>query len=156
MSFTVKVEGLREVQTALRELLPDATARRVMRKVLMTRAQPIIDAAQSLAPVDPRGKHALRESIAASGTLRRSQRSSSVSSGDKDSVWVFVGPSSNKTKSIFHYAHIQEFGSVKQSARPFMRPAWDGAKGTLLDNIGRDMMTEIEKSARRLAKKAGK
>lgn len=153
MSITVRVEGLREVQSALREILPDRTARAVMTRVLTKRAQKIADRATELAPVDPDGVQNLKKSIGVSKSLRKSQRSSSRT--NPDDVTVYVGPSNVETNAIFHYAHLQEFGSSVHGPQPYMRPAWDGAQSTLLQGIGDDLWDEIAKAAKRQDKKAG-
>ena len=152
--ITVKIEGLKDVQAALREMLPDRTARSIMRRVLMKRAKPIADHAASLAPVDPNGKQDLKKSIRASGTLRKSQRAASRQ--DPNDVVVYVGPSTALTRAILAYAHLQEFGAPQHGPQPYMRPAWDQARGTVLKGIGEDMWDEIVKAVRRADRKASR
>lgn len=86
MSIKFKIDGLKEIQVALRQL-PDATAKNVMRRILRKRAKPIADRAKSLAPVDD-GE--LKDSIAVSTKLNKRQRSRHRKP-DKDDVEVFVG-----------------------------------------------------------------
>lgn len=148
----VRIEGLKEVQDALRSLLPDRTARGVMRRVLKQRGKRIAEAAAAKAPTGPAEN--LRESIQVSGTLIKTQRAGSRP--NKDDVWVWVGPSSKHTKGIFAYAHLQEFGSSIHGAQPYIRPAWDNVRGTILNDIGKDMWLEIKKAVDRAAKKAAK
>ena len=145
MATIVKVEGLRELQTALREL-PNATAKNVMRRVLKNRAQPIADAARARVPV---AHGDLKNSIAVSTKLSRRQRGKHRKT-DKNDIEMFVGPGTHPQ------AHMQEFGTFKEPAQPFMRPAWDAEKMGVLDGIKDDLWTEIEKAANRLAKKAAK
>jgi len=70
MVITVKVEGLQEIQEALRRL-PDATAKNVMKRVLLARAQPVAEAARNLVPVF---EGHLKNSIGVSTRLTRRQR----------------------------------------------------------------------------------
>lgn len=139
----MKVEGLKEVETALRRL-PDATAKGIMRRVLREAGKPIADAARQLAPV---AEGDLRDSIAVSTKLSQRQRKKHRKGG-KDDVEVFVGAGPHPQ------AHMQEFGTVDHPAQPFMRPAWDQNKRGALDGIKAAMWREIRKSVERLRRKA--
>jgi HK97 gp10 family phage protein len=145
MTITVKVDGLSDIMTALREL-PNATAKNVMRRVMAKRAEPIADAARRLVPVD---QGHLRNSIHVATKLSRRQRGRHRKK-HRDDVEVFVGPGTDPA------AHLQEFGTSHHDAQPFMRPAWDQTKDEFLAGVGADMWAEIEKAATRLAKKAAK
>jgi HK97 gp10 family phage protein len=154
------VEGLRDLEKALAEL-PKATGRNVLRRVLLKRAQPIADAANALAPRDTgrlarAGAVSTRLSRRQAGLQRKEigggprMTDGGFRSDPKQDVTVYAGyPSS--PKSI-----VQEFGSIDQSPQPFMRPAWDGEKRAALDGIGKDLWAEIDKAAKRLARKAAR
>lgn len=137
MSVTVKVEGLREIGAAL-EQLPEAVTKKVMRQVLTARARPIADAARGNCPVE---SGELKNSIKVSGRLSRSQAREARESASE--VEVYIGP------SPLPHAHLVEFGSIHNAPQPYMRPAWDGAKGTLLTNLAADLWAEIKKAAGR-------
>lgn len=139
---TVKVEGLKALQTALQEL-PKATAQSVMLRVLKKRAQPIAEAAKQLVPV---ASGELRNSIVVSTKLTRRQLGQHEKAGPND-VEVFVGP------GALPQAHLQEFGTFKEPPQPFMRPAWDAEKENTLKGIADEMWSEIEKAAMRLTAK---
>lgn len=141
----VKIEGLKEVQAALHEL-PKATAKNVMRRVLKERGKPIADAAQSRVPVD---QGDLKRSIVVSTKLTRRQRGKHKKFGPND-VEVFVGPGAHPQ------AHMQEFGTSKEPAQPYMRPAWDQERMNVLEGIREDLWAEIEKAVARRARKAAK
>lgn len=133
------------MQAALREL-PDATAKNVMRRVLLKAGQPIAETAQSLVPV---AEGDLRKSIAVSTRLSKTQRKKHRKA-DRDDVEVFVGAGPHPQ------AHLQEFGTANHPAQPFLRPAWDQKRRSVLDGIKTAMWTEIRKAAERLAKKTAK
>ena len=140
MSETFKLEGLRELEAALRQM-PQATARRVGVRVLREGAEPIARAARRLAPV---GEGDLVESIDVGTNLAPSQR------GDKGAVApleVHVGPGQQPQ------AITQEFGTYKEPAQPFMTPAWEAERMNALDIVGTGLGIEVEKTAARLAKK---
>lgn len=137
--FTVKVEGLREIDAALGEL-GKVTGRSVLRRVGRMRLQPMAEEMRRLAPVDQTD---LRDSIAVSTKRPRRHKKQS-------DVEVFAGPGRHPQ------AHLQEFGTVNHGPQPFVRPAWDGGKEKLLDGIKDDLWSEISKAAARKAKRAAK
>lgn len=143
MKETVKVEGLSELVAGLEEL-KKATATNIQKRVLKNAGEPIESEAKRLAPFKT-GK--LKEKIDIGSKLSRRQKSLS----DKESkIEIYVGPPSMPR------AIVSEFGSVNESARPFMRPAWDSNKKAALDGIKKDLAEEIEKARQRAARKAAK
>jgi HK97 gp10 family phage protein len=141
----VEVEGLAELQTALREL-PDATARNVLRRVAKQALEPIAARARTLAPVD-RGN--LVQSITVSNRLTRRQRSQ-AQTADPNDVVMYVGAGG------LAQAHMMEFGTQDVAAQPYMRPAWDEGKERVLTSIKELLWAEIEKAAKRAERKAAK
>lgn len=146
MSVRVKIEGLKELQANLQEL-GKATGRNVMRRVLMDRAEPIAEEAAALAPVRTGD---VRDAITASSRLGRKARRGHGRLS-QFAVEVYVGP----TEGLF-YSTLLEFGTITAAPKPFMRPAWDAAEGTLLDGIRDDIWAEIEKAVARKGRKAAK
>ena len=144
MTVTVKIEGLSELKTAI-EQLPKATGKSVMRKVLLARAKPIAAAAKSYVPVE---SGELRDSIIASTRLSKRQKRDAKETASYVEVYAGAGP--------LPHAHLVEFGSVHNQPQPYMRPAWDNNKGTLLDAIKEDLWTEIQKAVDKLARKGAR
>lgn len=131
MKVTGKVSGLAELRAALSGL-PRATARGIVRRVLIRRATPMAATARALVPVDT---GALQSSIAVTTKLsRRHRRRLRKAKSDTN---VHVGASGK--------AHLQEFGTRHHAPQPFMRPAFDAHKGTLVDQIRADMWVEIKR-----------
>lgn len=157
---TIRVEGLRELQEALAEL-PKATSRNVVRRALIEALAPMERHAEGLAP-ELTGE--LKGTIETSTKLSKRQMSQHQAefggkavrtaegfrSDPKTEIFMFMGPAGS-AKSI-----VQEFGSVNQSPKPYMRPAWDSGKAKALDTIRTEMWAEIDKAAKRLARKAAK
>jgi hypothetical protein len=65
-------------------------------------------------------------------------------------VEIYVGPPS-MARGI-----VSEFGSVKETPRPFMRPAWDANKKTAFLTIRNILADEIEKARQRAARKTAR
>lgn len=149
----VKVEGLRELEQNLREL-PKATARNVLRRVLIKRAEPMAETMRSLVPDDP----ATPETVDLKGSIgvgiklskRQARLHRKENKDDKQFAEVFVGAGPKP------HAHLQEFGSMNNSPHPFVRPAWDQHKDAILEGIKDDLWTEINKAAKRYASKLAK
>lgn len=135
-----KVEGLKELEEALKEL-PKATARNVLLRTLKKEAQPIADDAAAFAPDDPRtGGKDLRTSMLVLSVPTKSRESD---------VEIAVGPS---TKTF--YGQFQEFGTAHHGPQPFLRPSWDSNVMGVLNGIRDRLAEEIEKARKRLARKA--
>jgi HK97 gp10 family phage protein len=146
---TVKVEGLRELAATL-DQLPKAVARNALRRALIKRGQPLADTMRSLAPDDPRtGGMDLRNSIGVGTKLspRQAKLHRKENKDDKQFAEVFVGA------GPVPHAHLQEWGTVFHGPQPFARPAWDQHKDTILEGIKDDLWAEIDKAAKRHAKK---
>jgi len=109
-----------------------------MRKVLKEAGEPIARRARSLVPVDD---GALRESIDVGVKLNRSQRSQNPKGSFAD-LEMHIGPS-GLVQGV-----VQEFGTFKMAAHPFMRPAWEGMKMKTLDTIGSLAWSSVNKAAR--------
>jgi HK97 gp10 family phage protein len=146
MAGRVRIDGLRELEAALKEL-PKATGKGVLRRVLKDRAEPIAADARSKVRVD---QGTLRDSIGVSTKLSRRQRGQHKKIGSKAAVEMFVGAGA-LTQAI-----TEEFGTVDMSPHSFMRPAWDSNKSAILDGIADDLWAELRKAAARRAKKAAR
>jgi len=140
---TIKIEGLKELDIALREL-PKATSRNVLKRALTKAAKPIETAAQAKVPVLT---GALKQSIkiGPKSKLDPKVRSTHI---QKSPVEVFVGA------GALPHAHLIELGAAGRAAHPFLRPAFDENKQGALESIKRDIAEEIEKARARLARKA--
>jgi len=172
MSFRVSVSGLRELDAALGEL-PKATAKAVLKRVLIKAGQPVADAASAMAPKDTGelaasiqvgskisntvGKAEFAAAMkgglgkaAAVGALRGARR---AAAGQGSFAEAFIGPRKAKSKKDAIKRIVQEFGSVNQPGSPYLRPAWDGNKDKVLSIIKNDLVDEIIKTAKRAAKR---
>jgi HK97 gp10 family phage protein len=147
MDVEMKLTGFDGLEAALDDL-PKATAKNVVRRILEKRAQPFADTARQLVPMD---KGHLKKSITVSSTkVAKTQRKEIKKLQNEGFVTMHIGPGQDPA------AHLQEFGSSQHPAQPFMRPAWDQNKDDVLDGMADDLWKEIDKAAKRLAKKAAK
>lgn len=148
MAATPNVRGVEDTLAALREF-PRATGRATLRRALVKAARPVAIVARSYSPDDPETPAPdLKRSIAVTTQLTRRHRGAK-----RNEVEVYVGPTTQVGRNVLNYATIQEFGSYKQTARPFMRPAWDRTKDLVLTLFARELTIEFEKTAARLTRK---
>jgi HK97 gp10 family phage protein len=138
-----KVEGLKELDDAL-SLLPEATAKNILRRVGRQALEPVDEAWRANAPYLT---GALADSGAIGSKLSRRQRALHQS---ESTVEVFAGPGPNPQ------AIQDEFGNQHQHAQPFLTPAWEGNKAKVLDIVKQLLRVEIDKAAARAARKAAR
>lgn len=161
--MSVRVEGLKELDKALKDMAT-STAKRTAKRAMATALEPVAAAARELAPRDT-GR--LAESIAVSDKLTKRQRTLARGSEGRDMVTMNVGAHGR-------VAHLVEFGTGPRHKKngafvgvmppqPFMRPAWDQNMQGVLDSLAASLSAEIAKTvaraerraARRAAKAAG-
>ena len=142
---TVRIEGLRDLEKALREL-PKATGKNVLKRTLTTSTKPVEEDARRLAPKRT-GELAKSITIGPKSRIVRRQRGDI---GMTATVEMFVGA------GALPHAHLLEFGTATQPPRRFLTPAWDANQEKVLGSIKSDLASEIEKARARLAKKAAR
>jgi HK97 gp10 family phage protein len=164
----VTIEGLKDLEAALSDL-PNSTARSVLVRALKKAGQPLADHAKQLVPV--RTGH-LRDSIVVASKVRnltglaeygqtlraggtrdearqalRDERRSGTQLGSR--ATIEVGTASP-------VAHLQELGTIKMAAHPFMRPAYEADKTAVLASISSQLKAEIDKAVARAERKAAR
>lgn len=135
--------GLKQLDKALKEL-PKATQKSVLRTAARRALKPIMQDARSRVHVD---KGDLRDSIIISTKARNARTRRSLG---RSGVRVWVGPSWPQGA----HGHLEEFGTVKTPAHPFMRPSWDRGKDKVLDDFVKEISKGLIRTARRLGKQA--
>lgn len=143
---SVKLEGFKELDVALGEL-PKATARNVLRRVLRKAAEPVLAAMEAKAPRGETGRTA--ESLAISNSLNAANRRDQKREG-KAFAEVYVGSRRGSA------AQFAEYGTVKQPPQPYLRPGWEATQDEALKTISEELGSEIDKAAKRLARKRAK
>lgn len=149
----VKIEGLKELQKALAEL-PRQTAKNTGIRTLKKGAKPIDDAASANAP-EMTGK--LETSVTTGTKLTRGQQvggarlqsDGGFRSASKNYVEVHVGTS--LSRGLF-----TEFGTYKDPPQMWFTRAFESTQDQALRIITTELAVEIDKSAKRLAKKRAK
>lgn len=162
MTFTIKVEGLAELDQALFELGDALQARNAGKRALMTGAAPMVAAIQRLAPKE---QGFLAESVEAQPARRNR--------GDLATVLIGINPAVKPTVTVPREEEgqrtgpvedlgvagvgpIQEFGTPKMAANPFFRPGFDAEAAATVGRVGDALRPEIEEAARRVERKTAR
>lgn len=147
---SVRIEGLDQLAKALKEL-PQRLARNGLRAAVYAGAKVIRDEAKLRAPISTASfDHT-------PGTLRRSIVMKHIperSSKTRQTFFVTVrhGKKYRKRGQDAWYWRLVEFGTVKMSARPFLRPAFDTKKLDAVAAIRTRLAERIEQAAKALKK----
>lgn len=185
MKVSVRVDGLKDLESALSQLEKAATRKTVARNTLKKAGQPVADAMRTGAPED---KGQLRRSIAVSTKLKNNvgdaayagamragfskaaavvakRNALRAAKGTMPPVMMFVGPSDRAP-----HAHLVEFGTAPHinggkfagskhpgtAPQPFVRPAWDATQDIALSIITTELRAQIAKAAKAQAKRHAK
>ncbi|QBY43468.1 HK97 gp10 family phage protein [Arsenophonus nasoniae] len=135
MRNRVEVKGLSDLESVLKKL-GDEVAVEVLRKAGSEVMKPVLADMKGHSGFDAihSGEH-MRDSIKIRTNSRiKDKKTQTV-------VTVRVGPS--KQQAI--KARAQEFGTVKQIARPFIRPALDYHREFILNTLASEIRASIEK-----------
>lgn len=154
--------GARELEAALNGLGQDRLIKATMRRSLLKASQPVVLTAQRLAPGGQYSTGRMKGKIAASTTLARRQRRGQGYRYNPNVAYVWIGAGSRGP------GVLTEFGTGPRwqrktgkfvgaaPAQPFLRPAWDQHKHQVLDDYSKMLWVQIEKSAKRLARRNAK
>ena len=154
---TVRIEGLAQLDRALREL-PDRVANRGLRASVYAGAKVIRDEARAQAP---KAAQSLGTKQPSAGTLKRSvimKHIRELSGGGRRTFYVLVrqgkkyrnqGKRGNLSQDAWYWRFV-EFGTRKMAARPFLRPALESRRRQAVDAIKQRLTQRIEIEARAL------
>ena len=148
---TVRIEGLAELNRALREL-PQRIANRGLRTAVYAGAKVIRDEARHRAPKAAQSLGIKQPPV---GTLKRSvimKHIRELSGGGRQTFYVLVrqgkkyrnqGKRGNLSQDAWYWRFV-EFGTRKMAARPFLRPALESRRREAVEAIKGRLAQRIE------------
>lgn len=154
MRSLVRLHGFEDVGRTLREHLPKATGKNVLRRTAREALVPMRNAAEARAPrmfghlvasiiIGTRVAGGGPRGVRARGTGQfRAPASAGVS--------MHMGPGRHPQ------AITQEFGTFSQPAQPFMRPAWEAHHQEALRIIANNLWSNIQGAVARRARRAAR
>lgn len=148
----VRLSGFQDVGRTLREHLPKATGKNVLRRTARQALEPMRATAEARAP---RRFGDLVRSITIGTRVAGGSRAVHVGGGriraaSKAGVSMHMGPGRHPQ------AITQEFGTFKEPAQPYMRPAWDAHHQEALDIIATNLWSNIKAAVERRARRAAR
>jgi len=159
------ITGLRELVTALKEL-PKEIQGKVLGSAVKKEADRIRNAARSKAPegsgllkkaiVSYRDKSSTQARIIynVGVTMKMRQAGEVITASRKKIIAVKKATAAGKFKMrTAFYWRFYEFGTKRQAAKPFLRPAFEENKAAAAEGIGVSLAAAIEKAAAKLGKK---
>lgn len=149
-SFEFK--GFKELYRAI-EHLPEVVKKKELEPLLVSSLEPMKEYARVMAPDDPLTgpPWSLPQSIEVSNRQRSGRAKGDRALGQYDAR-AYMGP----TKYGYPQAIMQEFGTVKMSAFPYMRPAWDSQKTVALKIISDGLAKRLTMIAHKYRAYGGK
>lgn len=175
MEASVKIEGLEDAMKAMMAAFPSdpRTQVRILNSAMRTAARPtILPAAKALA-MQGDGSGALSEAMGVRSQSAAKRRARGVAGGvevvpvrsNRKAMMMYIQhyyvargrtpPAGILTSGIRH-GHLVEFGSVNNSARPFLWPAATSNRGAYQSQFAASMKRVTEAAVRREASKRGK
>ena len=143
MTPTMTFTGGLEIERALKELGDHNAQKRLGRRALKKAAEPVRDKAKRLARRD----EGVLEDAIEIGTRVSGQAKAKIGREADGTVRMFVGIDQSAPQEVNIYSQVEEFRS------PFMRPAWDSEGRKSVDRIAPLVWDDIQRTAKRLAKK---
>jgi HK97 gp10 family phage protein len=149
MAKNFEIEGLKELEKALLDLGPELGFK-TLRSAGREAMKPVLASAQKNVHVDSGDTH---DALAISAKKGKGNTS------------VFINVGATKTKAtkkqggrkfvnVNQKVIAQEFGTKKQEADPFLRPALENNANKVLSGLKNSLADKIEKAAKKLAKGA--
>jgi hypothetical protein len=152
---TIRLQGFRELERALAEDLPKATAKNALNRTAVNSMERVRVKMAQLAPHDPQdrdqdGNH-LNETMKTQRVKAKRQRGS-VRFKRSSGVEVMTGPAPVGKRARSN-AGWQEDGTVKMGPNAYVRPAADTEGRAVVAEIRDELAKQIEKAKARIAKK---
>ena len=151
MAGQVEISGLKELEKCLLQL-PDALHQKVLNAAIREGAKEIQREARAKVPKSAKshqvGKKGRKSYIAQvnPGHLRKNIKVRLVRASEKGQATGYVYVSFSA-----YYGKFVEYGTRKMSAKPFMRPAFDGRWQDASRRIGESLGEKINNAAKNLA-----
>lgn len=164
-----KLTGFKELEEALTNELPKATAKNALKRTAFAAMKRIEERMAQLAPFDENdrdgdGRH-LRETMITQMVKAKRARGS-VRFAASNGVEVMTGPAPVGTRARITASALERGTGARYTksgrfagilpAQPYARPAADAEAHNVIEDVGRELKVQIEKARKRIARKAAK
>ncbi|TVQ59916.1 MAG: hypothetical protein EA379_09555 [Phycisphaerales bacterium] len=141
---TMRVEGLREIDRALKQL-DQRVAKRILRRAVKIAAEPPLHAVRSNAPMDT-GLYVSQINVRTRVRRWRNRKGAAVT--------AMVEAKSRSGKTDAFYGAFLEYGTSRMPADPHFRPAFEMTKEESRRILLRELSNGLEREAKRVARAA--
>ena len=152
-----KILGLKDLDRALEQIAKEFGPKeglKTLRAALRSSAKPVLDAAKANAPTKS-GK--LRDSIKVSlGKPNKEDRDNGATSETVAVARIKAGNTKKANAGGVFYANFVEYGTERNAPTPFLRSAIENQSDTSVAIFAHELEKSIDKSIKRLQKKANK
>lgn len=156
--MSMRLTGFKELERALKEELPKATAKNALWRTAIGAMKRIETGMSERAPFDPAdrdgdGNH-LRDTMKTERVKATRQRGS-VKFDSRNGVEVRTGPAPVGKRARAN-ANWQENGTVHHAAQPYARTTVDAEGASVIDDVREELAIQIGKAKARIAKRAAR
>lgn len=138
----IEIEGIDELEKQMENLIKAVHPDKV-EPVLLDAARTLAKVVKSKAPKVPTGN--LRRGVKAKLTRRKSSKKGGLNAALGISMGEAAPAIAAMDYRIAPHAHLVEYGTVKASAHPFIRPSYDENKTKLENQIVDDISNLLDK-----------
>lgn len=154
----IQVHGLKELREAM-SMLPLALEDKALNSILMAAAKPTADTAKALAPMANKVIQVRKEKVEPGRLKNNIRRRRARKTRHDAEVHVYVRNSKFKKVTDPNNAWFWwwvEFGTDKQEAQPYMRPAFASNVHNALKIIQKDSWKKIKTQAKKLSDRSNR
>lgn len=143
-NFSIELKGSDELQRTLKAFRDDTFKEKVLTSTYRKAAKPFVAQARANAPVAKKivkqGKHEVKPQ-----TLKKSVGAWTYRKLKSPHLLMGAKHGRRSMKYDGWYYRFIEFGTVKQSAKPFLQPAWDATKTLAATIMDKEFTTILRK-----------
>jgi HK97 gp10 family phage protein len=153
-----RMTGFKELERALAEELPKATAKNVLWRTAEASMKPLEERMASLAPHDPQdrdgdGKH-LNETMRTQ-RVKATRQAGNRRYDPRSGVEVITGPAPTGKRARAN-AGWQEDGTANMPAHPYARPAADSEGENIIHSVRDELTAQVGRAKDRIARRAAR
>ncbi len=143
IDMNIEVEGLSELHSRLKSLDPKKRVAEI-RKAARKAMKPVVNSMKEGASEDTGDLKSSIAMRARTGSRSDSNRLLTISAGPIKKA-VKADGEKHKLTGVNQKAIAQEYGNAKQTAKPFIRPALDNNKNTVLDILKDELKKQLDR-----------
>lgn len=143
--INVKLEGTQKMQAALKEFKDDTFKKKVLTSAYRKAAKPFVKLARANAPIAPKSVISYDGKRIDPGTLKKSIGTWTYRKIKSPHLLMGAKHGKRSAKYDGYFYKFVEFGTAKQAAQPFLRPAWDSTQPQIKSTLEKEFLKTLNK-----------